>query len=340
MDLNDEQYEHELPSSRQAGDPPTDMSSAIHLFKLARFNSEIKCVLYCVDRRYPPYTQPDITQVELWQVDILQRLLQWKAEIPQHPEQSARRHLTILSNIRYHELVMLILRPSPRFHNPPKSSLQKCMASAMECARLYHTLYTTKSLHYGWMSVHSLFVSVITMFYCVWAPQGVADETEFDDLMRALKAASDVLSALGEYWPEASRSRNILDQIATATTRKYTQKYNELRNDTNPPVSSTGVESIDHLSSTQSTDWINVEFPPDNATSILSDNITDDGNLFPPVYGLQDDAFASVDMLSYFFGTQLDSAASTYNPFGGYDATTNGMLENLMNDDSFNWNGL
>lgn len=67
------------------------------------------------------------------------------------------------------------------------------------------------------------------MFYCIWAPNGVADEVDFDDLMRALKSASDVLSATGEYWPEAKRSRDVLDRISMATMRPFTQSVNQDR---------------------------------------------------------------------------------------------------------------
>ena len=48
LDINDKDFELDQPKPRHASDALTDMSSAIHLFKLARFNSEIKSVLYCV----------------------------------------------------------------------------------------------------------------------------------------------------------------------------------------------------------------------------------------------------------------------------------------------------
>lgn len=173
------------------------MSSAIHLFKVARFNSEIKCVSYCVSRLYAPYSQPAITDIERWQRNVLHRLRQWKSEIPRHPEDSPRFYLNLLCDIRYHELIMLALRSSTRLQDPPKSSLRECFSSAIECSKLYNRLYATGTLHYSWISVHSLFLCVITMFCCIWAPNGVANKVDFESLMRALKSASDVLSATG-----------------------------------------------------------------------------------------------------------------------------------------------
>ncbi|OOF93071.1 hypothetical protein ASPCADRAFT_33782, partial [Aspergillus carbonarius ITEM 5010] len=205
LDIDDDQLKTEHPKPRQSNEPLTNMTSAVHLFKLARFNSEIKCVLYCVDRQYPPYTQPAVTDAEGWKVDMLIRLRQWREAIPRHSEASTRYYINLLSEIKYHELVMLVLRPNPRFQNPDKASLRECFSSAMACSELYHQLYMANSLHYGWINVHSLFLCLMVMFYCVWTPHGIAEEANLDSLMRALKASSDVLSAMGEYWPEAKR---------------------------------------------------------------------------------------------------------------------------------------
>ncbi|KAH8807807.1 hypothetical protein F5884DRAFT_704125, partial [Xylogone sp. PMI_703] len=233
-DIDDGDLKAGQRKPREEGDPLTRMSSAIHLFKCARLNSEIKCVLYCVERQYPPYTQPTITDLEGWKVDILSRLWQWKEQIPQHPEGSPQNHMNLFCEIKYHELLMLVLRPNPRFQNPSKESVRECFSSAVECSKLYYRLYTTKSLHYSWAGIHSLFLCTIVICYCVWTPQGVADEADFDCLVQALKASSDVLSAMGEYWSEATRSRNIMDRISTGTIRCFMQKFNEMRSSSTP----------------------------------------------------------------------------------------------------------
>ncbi|PYI18146.1 Zn(II)2Cys6 transcription factor [Aspergillus violaceofuscus CBS 115571] len=222
-EINDEDLKpnQEIPAQAQPSGAITVMSSAIHLFKLARFNAEIKCVLYCVDRNYPPYTQPVITDVQRWQEDMLNRLRQWKSSIPCHPQGSSACYMNDLLEIKYHELVMLIVRPSPLFNHPSRSLIRLCFQCALECIRLYHKLYINSMLHYNWMNVQSLFLCVMTIFYCVWAPDGVGEETDLDTVLHALKSASDILSATGEYWLEAKRSRDVLDGITRATVRRF-----------------------------------------------------------------------------------------------------------------------
>ncbi|KAI8717112.1 Zn(2)-C6 fungal-type domain-containing protein [Fusarium sp. LHS14.1] len=304
LDVDDSQLKTEHPKSRQSDEPPTNMSSAIHLFKLARFNSEIKCVLYCADRQYPPYTQPVITDTESWRVDILNRLQQWRQDIPRHEEGSARHHLNLWCEIKYHELLMLILRPNPQFHNPDKATLRECFSSAMACSELYHRLYMTNMLHYGWMSVHSLFLCVMVMFYCVCTPRGIADEADFDALMRALKVSSDILSAMGEYWPEAKKSRDVLDRVSTATIRRFTQNLNATRN--NPTPDSQASVNLSSLLGSNAADWTSIDLSSNSVPSLQFE----DTNVVDVPFGLGYEAleqsFTSADILSHFFGSGTD----------------------------------
>lgn len=282
------------------------MSSAIHLFKVARFNSEIKCYLYCVERNFPPYTRPAITDAVGWKSDTLIRLENWRREIPRHAEGSPYHHMNLLCDIKYHELVMLILRPNPRLQQPDRQSLSQCFSSAMDCCNLYHQLYVTKALHYGWMSVHSLFLCVMVMFYCVWTPRGVADDANVDCLMRALKASSDVLSAMGEYWPEATRSRDILDRVSTATTRRFFTKSKQRHQDA---VSIGPHSSSDPMPDTNpgtSLNWNGISRAQDNQAPT---GINDWEGMTDPLlnnYGIHDDAFVPADVLHFFLGNGMD----------------------------------
>ncbi len=47
----------------------------------------------------------------------------------------------------------------------------------------------------------------------------IARETKLDILMADLKASSNILSAAGEYWVEAKRSREVLDELAEGLIR-------------------------------------------------------------------------------------------------------------------------
>ncbi|GLA35450.1 hypothetical protein AnigIFM63309_011288 [Aspergillus niger] len=315
-DINDEDLQPDQPiPTQQSCTTITDMSSAIHLFKLARFSAEIKCVLYCIDRNYPPYTQPTITDPNHWQQDMLHRLHEWKAAIPHHPPQSPVYYMNSLLEIKYHELVMLAVRPSPLFPYPSRSLVKLCFDSALQCTRLYHQLYVTSTLHYNRTIVQSLFLCTVTLFYCIWAPNGLGEEdTTLDTVLHSLKSASDILSAAGEYWLEVKRTRDVLDCITRATVRRFARRLGQ------PSAS---------LSSGNSGTLSIVDLP----TTILNDRPSTDGItaddygagqvLNDPYYVPVQQPNATPEFMSFFMDPQPESAMElldfSWDVFGGMD---------------------
>lgn len=306
------------------------MSSAIHLFKLARFSAEIKCVLYCVDRNYPPYTHPTITDPNHWQQDILHRLQQWKATIPQHHPQSPSYYLNSLLEIRYHELVMLVVRPNPLFPYPSKTLIKLCFDSALECTMLYRHLYITSMLHYNRTIVQSLFLCTITIFYCIWAPNGLdEEETALDTVLQALKSASDILSATGEYWLEVKRTRDVLDCITKATVRRFARRLGHLS--ASLPSGSSGTLH-DNISG-QGVSIMDLPTTTFNEGS-CTDGITGNGNAGPvsvdPYYVPTQQPDATPELLSFFMDPQPESAMElldfSWDVFGGVDDAMQEMM--------------
>ncbi|PTB34880.1 hypothetical protein M441DRAFT_85028 [Trichoderma asperellum CBS 433.97] len=196
---------------------PTQMSSAIHLFKLAQLNSEIKYVLHSISHEVPPYAYPNIPDVLQWQKGIITRLQAWVTQIPQFTGE--RIYMTHLCEIKYHGIMMLLLRPSPAIPKPSVLSLKSCYESAVASIRLYNQLYKRDLLVYSWVTVHSVFLSTITMLHCIWTVPEVSAQIKLEILMADLKAGSNVLSATGEHWSEAKRSRDILDELSGTTIR-------------------------------------------------------------------------------------------------------------------------
>ncbi|KAG4433307.1 hypothetical protein IFR05_011204 [Cadophora sp. M221] len=214
VDINDDGLLSPFPSPRQDGSPATSTTNAIHLFKLSQLNSEIKYIANSISRKTPAYTYPQIPDVLQWQADVLGRLRQWAAEIPQlNPTQ------TKLSEIKYYEVVMLLLRPSPAIPNPSHESLHVCHESAIAVIRTFDQLYRGDLLVFNWQTLHSIFLATVTMLYCTWSVPSVTRNTSVEILMTDLKTSSNVLSALAEHFVDASRGRDILDELSSGTVR-------------------------------------------------------------------------------------------------------------------------
>jgi hypothetical protein len=204
-----------IATSRTEEEPPTHMSYAIHMFKLARLNSEMKYILHSISRETPAYAYPAVRCMKTWQTDMLSRLDQWAAGIPQ--KSGPKDYVMKVCDIHYHVLKTLLLRPSPGISQPSSDHLKTCYASAVTANKLYHDLYVENTLVFTWASYHSIMMSSVTAFFCIWTCQSVAQTIVIDELVSDLRAASNILSATGEHWPGAKRSRDILDELSHRT---------------------------------------------------------------------------------------------------------------------------
>ncbi|RDW64982.1 hypothetical protein BP6252_10633 [Coleophoma cylindrospora] len=202
---------------RDTGTPPSPTTTAIHLIKLAKLNSEIKYVANSISHKTPAHTYPRIPNISEWQSDILERLKQWFSDIPQF--QGPGKYMTKSCELKYHEVRMLLLRPSPAIPYPSQHSLQLCYHSAISIIHIFDELYRGDLLIYSWATVHSVFLATITMLYCIWVVPAVTKTTKLDVLIADLKSGSNVLSATAEHWTEAKRSRDVLDELSEATIR-------------------------------------------------------------------------------------------------------------------------
>jgi hypothetical protein len=158
----------------------------------------------------------------------------------------------------------------------------------------------------------------MVMYYCVWTPQGVADEGDFDCLMLALKALSEVLSAMGEYWSEATRSYNILDRVSTATIRRFTEKLNETRSTITPLGSQATTDFSSNFSSEKTADWIDVDLTSNILPSLQFENGDASNALITPSCGTRDESFTSADLLSYFLVSGADMLLDGFGITGEY----------------------
>lgn len=216
--------DHNLTATeaRARGDDelPTNMSGAIHLFKLAQMTSEVKYLLHSISRKSAtPFAYPQVSNIMDWHENMISRLDAWADQIPRYSYPSDRVYMNILCEIKYHGLMTLLLRPSPGIQTPSKAALKLCYDHSVASIRLYDQLYKKDLMMYSWATVHAIFLATITMLYCIWSVPEVAAEVELEILMADLKSGSNVLSATGEHWPEAKRSIPVLDGLSSATIR-------------------------------------------------------------------------------------------------------------------------
>ncbi|KAH7355903.1 fungal-specific transcription factor domain-containing protein [Pyrenochaeta sp. MPI-SDFR-AT-0127] len=225
--LRDEACELRFPQGLGDGDlmgtldplntTTSSIAFSIHLSRLARFNSEIKYVANSIVRNAPSYAYPHTTDIKAWHRDMLEQLDRWMVSMPQFGNYN--RYISIICELRYHSLRMLLLRPSPAIPNPSTESLITCHEAACRSIRLFNQLYRENLLVHDWITLHGIILSTITTLYCIRAVPDIARKTELDILMNDVSISLNIISAAGEHWSGAKRSRDILDDLRRSTTR-------------------------------------------------------------------------------------------------------------------------
>jgi hypothetical protein len=186
------------------------MAYAIHFFKLARLNSELKYVLHSVNRETPLYAYPAIRDILQWQDNMKAQLDEWCISIPPHTEYGQ-----LLCKTQYHTMKMLLYLPTPGIPQPRPESLRHCYESSVNAIGLFREMYTRDMLAYDWSTCHAVILHTFCLIYCVTTIPQLRAETSAETLLTRVRAASDILSATGEYWAGAKRSRDLLNELAS-----------------------------------------------------------------------------------------------------------------------------
>ncbi|KID68061.1 Transcription factor, fungi, partial [Metarhizium hybridum] len=205
------------PHSHSSGFKP--IAYSIHLFRLAKLNSEIKYVANSVVRQTPVYAYPAVIDIYEWQASMLEQINQWEEHIPTGDGAPATQHLETACRIQGHTLRMVLLRPSPAIPKPTREALEKCHASARESLRLLNKLYVGSALIHSWLTFHAVVLSTLSILYCVKMVPDLRQQTDVAELMSDLSISSSILSATGEHWSGARRCRDTLDELGRSTIK-------------------------------------------------------------------------------------------------------------------------
>lgn len=192
------------------------MAYAIHLFKLARINSEMKYVLHSVNRETPSYAFPAIRDILQWQDTTNFQLAEWYTAIPCRSNAQSD-YGELLCKTQYHTMNMLLYLPTPGIPQPSPQSLRNCYRSSISAIKLFKELYARDMLVYNWSTCHAVILHAFCLIYCVTTVAQLREETSAELLLTSIRAASDILSATGEYWAGAKKSRDLLNELANRT---------------------------------------------------------------------------------------------------------------------------
>lgn len=113
--------------------------------------------------------------------------------------------------LKYHQCVLLLFRPSSAFRNPTADALALCHMSALEVIKIHAEQLRFGELAETWLTAHLVFISGITIIYTAWVLPGIGNRAAIrgasnfttlgksvtEALEDGIKACSDLLAHLG-----------------------------------------------------------------------------------------------------------------------------------------------
>ncbi|XHG08137.1 hypothetical protein AWENTII_011255 [Aspergillus wentii] len=219
MDISDRNLVNPDNAQRVEQESSSHLSHSIHLFKLARMNSEIKYIMHSISRDTPAYAYPPVMDIFAWQQDMIHSLQDWLSKIPR-PVDNGDDKMVRLCKIKYHETMILLLRPSPGISTPSDQTLDICFHQAVDLIRGLGELYRSGNLLYSRLVVHSIFLSTLVMLHCIWKLPETAAKCQVDELVSDINISQNILSSIGEYWTEANRARDCIGELSSVTIQR------------------------------------------------------------------------------------------------------------------------
>ncbi|KAB8263649.1 hypothetical protein BDV32DRAFT_161801 [Aspergillus pseudonomiae] len=218
------------PSAQEAtsisGRAPTSYTACIYSLRFDRIVAEIKLMLYRVSRSPSRFPWP--TDVSAWQQEAQRACAALLQEVQDHQPGRLQSGSNPLSGVavqrlelKYHQCIMLLYRPSPQMPRPGLDAVQECFTSAMEIIAIYADLHRFSNMECSWLSAHSIFVASITVLYCVWTYPVVRGTTPMDVCLKRAELALQLLSFLGQTWTVAQEAGQKLAKLVRSTSEAY-----------------------------------------------------------------------------------------------------------------------
>ncbi|TDZ13351.1 Positive regulator of purine utilization [Colletotrichum spinosum] len=205
-------------------------AAAQYSFKFDQITAEIKLTLYRVVNLPSRFPWP--ADLAAWQPDVRRRcdalLDGLRAEFRRGSRRSASSDGVAAQNLelKYHQCVMLLYRPSPAITRPRFGAWSICYESAVATVLINAELHRFSKLSNSWLTAHTVFVSGITFLYCLWVVPKIKQETSLAVFESNAEACSNLLKSLARTWSVAADAVVKFDRLVALTMESWKNAAN------------------------------------------------------------------------------------------------------------------
>ena len=223
------------PSAKRICLPQSPYTAAVYSFRFDRITAETKLMLYRVAQSPTRFPWP--TNLCEWQfqadgscreiLENAQQDLKWRGLSIGRGSGLQDRAIRVVE-LKFHQCLMLLHRPSPAIAQPTSSSLMTCHESAAATLRIQSELARFGNMTNSWLTAHAVFVSGITMLYCLWTCPEVRRNTNMETFLRRAESCTKLLSSLSKTWSVAKNSQEKFDHLVQITKNSWNSNQNSI----------------------------------------------------------------------------------------------------------------
>lgn len=197
--------------------------AAHYSFRFDQITAEIKLMLYRVVNKPDVFPWP--TDVGEWQGKCHQRCDELYESLRNDLKWRSRRRsadgIAQRLELKYHQCLMLLHRPSPATSRPRAESWKTCYNSASQTILIHSDMHRFSKMPNTWLTAHTIFVSGITFLYCLWVNAAIKEKTSMDEFNRIASACSALLKVLGKAWSVAADAVEKFDRLVSLTSSSW-----------------------------------------------------------------------------------------------------------------------
>lgn len=269
-DLGGEENERPGKRRRLAVSSPASFS-----FRFDRIVAETKLMLHRVCQS--PNRFPWPTNFGDWQADVHKNctclLDEVYAEFDRIDVAESSNEIVIpFLELKYHQTIMLLYRPSPSIPRPSALALRFCFESAMETIRIYSMLHHSACLTSSWLDAHTTFIAGITICYSLWMSPQIRQVTPAKLFAYYTNMTKQLLEVFSKNWSVAYSACQKFEALAEWAKVSF---QDDMTNDNAfEPVISTDFEKdqewpdIPTLPFDNDIDWSAMTIDYENAASL------------------------------------------------------------------------
>jgi hypothetical protein len=234
--------------------PQSPYTPAIYSFRFDRITAEIKLMLYRVAQSparfpWPTHSLELQSQVDSACREIFENArqdLKWRGLATGRGSGLQDRTIRLIE-LKFHQCLMLLHRPSPAIPRPSSSSLVTCFNSAGATLRIQSELARFGNMTNSWLTAHAVFVSGITLLYCLWTCPDVRKTTNLKVFLQQAESCTKLLSTLGKTWSVAKSAQEKFGHLAQLTKESWNSRSMA------PQTQSQGTGNMENSSETPAT---------------------------------------------------------------------------------------